>query len=384
MPARLPTEPRWTHPSEIVAAARDHVEHALQGTPLSVDDRTGRAGASRSAADREALAHLLENAAQYSPAGSTIDFSARVGARDWSIQVRDQGPGIAPADLPHLFERFYRGDAAKARASGTGMGLWIVRGLLAVEHGRVWAENCPDGGAQFTIVVPAAVRHGHGQRGARMTDALANSARRRRGGDPARGRAAAALARLRRRDCRHRRRGAQMLAERPPARSSSTSACRIWKAPRCAGVSGRSRPCRSSCCPRAGAEADKVNALDLGADDYVTKPFGPEELLARIRVALRRVASDESGDTGIFGPAISSIDYDRRRVLRDGTGDPAHAEGVRAAVAARAEPRSRADAPHHPQGDLGAERRRAARTPVDAGGAATKENRADPANPNIC
>ena len=43
-----------------------------------------------------------------------------------------------------------------------------------------------------------------------------------------------------------------------------------------------------------GAEADKVNALDLGADDYVTKPFGPEELLARIRVALRRVASEDS------------------------------------------------------------------------------------------
>ena len=74
------------------------------------------------------------------------------------IQVRDHGPGIAPADLPHLFERFYRGAAAKARVSGTGMGLWIVRGLLAVEQGRVWAENCPDGGAQFTIVVPVAVK----------------------------------------------------------------------------------------------------------------------------------------------------------------------------------------------------------------------------------
>jgi signal transduction histidine kinase len=75
-----------------------------------------------------------------------------------AIQVRDHGPGIAPADLPHLFERFYRGAAARARASGTGMGLWIVRGLLAVEQGRVWAENCPDDGAQFTIVVPVKVR----------------------------------------------------------------------------------------------------------------------------------------------------------------------------------------------------------------------------------
>jgi two-component system KDP operon response regulator KdpE len=64
-----------------------------------------------------------------------------------------------------------------------------------------------------------------------------------------------------------------------------------------------------------GAEADKVSALDLGADDYVTKPFGPEELLARIRVALRRVLSDDA-ETGHFRAGDLTIDYDRRRVLR--------------------------------------------------------------------
>ena len=67
------------------------------------------------------------------------------------------------------------------------------------------------------------------------------------------------------------------------------------------------------------AEGDKVNALDLGADDYVTKPFGPEELLARIRVALRRVASEESTDSGVFKAGALTIDYDRRRVLRQET-----------------------------------------------------------------
>jgi two-component system KDP operon response regulator KdpE len=68
-----------------------------------------------------------------------------------------------------------------------------------------------------------------------------------------------------------------------------------------------------------GAEADKVNALDLGADDYVTKPFGPEELLARIRVALRRVMSEDEAETGVFRAGDLIIDYDRRRVLRDET-----------------------------------------------------------------
>ena len=68
-----------------------------------------------------------------------------------------------------------------------------------------------------------------------------------------------------------------------------------------------------------GAEADKVNALDLGADDYVTKPFGPEELLARIRVALRRVMSEDETETGVFRAGDLTIDYDRRRVLRHET-----------------------------------------------------------------
>ncbi len=68
-----------------------------------------------------------------------------------------------------------------------------------------------------------------------------------------------------------------------------------------------------------GAEADKVNALDLGADDYVTKPFGPEELLARLRVALRRLASEEGVETGLFRAGSLTIDYDRHRVVRDET-----------------------------------------------------------------
>jgi two-component system, OmpR family, KDP operon response regulator KdpE len=65
-----------------------------------------------------------------------------------------------------------------------------------------------------------------------------------------------------------------------------------------------------------GSEADKVSALDLGADDYVTKPFGPEELLARIRVALRRVFSPDETHSGRLQAGDLTIDYDRRRVLR--------------------------------------------------------------------
>ncbi|HUK36073.1 MAG TPA: response regulator transcription factor [Vicinamibacterales bacterium] len=65
-------------------------------------------------------------------------------------------------------------------------------------------------------------------------------------------------------------------------------------------------------------DSDKVAALDLGADDYVTKPFSPEELLARIRVALRRQFSEEQAETGRSEFGDLTIDYDRRRVVRDG------------------------------------------------------------------
>src|SRR5512139_1739607 len=58
-----------------------------------------------------------------------------------------------------------------------------------------------------------------------------------------------------------------------------------------------------------GAEADKVDALNLGADDYVTKPFGAEELLARVRVALRRVMSEECTESGLLRAGDLAIDY---------------------------------------------------------------------------
>jgi two-component system sensor histidine kinase KdpD len=148
-------EARWVHPSEIVEAARDQVAHSLGGHELIVEIDTDRVVRVDPRLTAAALAHLLENAAQYAPAGSTILTVAATTPEGFVLTVRDHGPGISPRDLPHVFDRFYRGKGAGSRVSGTGMGLSIARGLLAVERGRVWAENCPDGGARFSIVVPA-------------------------------------------------------------------------------------------------------------------------------------------------------------------------------------------------------------------------------------
>ena len=138
----IATEARWAHPSEIIAAARDQVEHTLRQHKLEVHVEPDVPVRLDPRLTASALAHLLENAAQYAPSGSTINVRASLTDEGLAISVRDHGPGIAPTDLPHLFDRFYRGDAAKARASGTGMGLWIARGLLAAEQRpRVGGES---------------------------------------------------------------------------------------------------------------------------------------------------------------------------------------------------------------------------------------------------
>lgn len=152
-------EPEWVQPGEIVEAAARQVEHALAKHELEIDSGTEkvlvRVDPRLTSA---ALAHLLENAGQYSPPGSTITVRATVSSDELHIVVRDRGVGIAPQDLDHLFERFYRGADAWHQRFGTGMGLAITRGLLAAEGARVWAANHPEGGAIFTMAVPAESR----------------------------------------------------------------------------------------------------------------------------------------------------------------------------------------------------------------------------------
>jgi two-component system, OmpR family, sensor histidine kinase KdpD len=148
---------RWVYPLEIVEAARDQIEHTLRDRSIEIDATSDVLVRVDPRLTSSALAQVLENAVHYGR-GSAIAVKLWVSADGLAIRVQDRGPGIAAADLPHLFDRFFRGADAKRRTSGTGMGLAIARGLLAAEQGRIWAENRPDGGAQFSIVVPAEVQ----------------------------------------------------------------------------------------------------------------------------------------------------------------------------------------------------------------------------------
>ena len=149
---------QWVTPAEIVDAATAHVRHALEGRAVRVDATSDAEVEVDPRLASAALAHLLENAAQYSPGGEPISVTARAGGGGFEVSVTDRGPGLDPGELDHLFERFYRGRIARQSSFGTGMGLAITRGLLAAAGGQVWAENAPGAGARFTIVIPSATR----------------------------------------------------------------------------------------------------------------------------------------------------------------------------------------------------------------------------------
>lgn len=98
--------------------------------------------------------NLVENAVNYSPEQADVRLEAVRREGLVAISVSDSGPGIPPADLTRVFERFYRVDKARSRPGGIGLGLAIVRHLVELHGGRVAAENRPEGGARFTITLP--------------------------------------------------------------------------------------------------------------------------------------------------------------------------------------------------------------------------------------
>jgi len=101
------------------------------------------------------VANLLDNAIKYTPAGGSVDVTlGQEGPDGIRIVVRDTGPGISPKDLPHVFERFYRGDPSRSQA-GWGLGLSFARAVARAHGGDITAESSPAGSA-FFVKIPSA------------------------------------------------------------------------------------------------------------------------------------------------------------------------------------------------------------------------------------
>lgn len=105
---------------------------------------------------RQAVSNLLDNAIKYAPSGTAIRIVVREDASASSLAVTDQGPGIAPADQRHVFDRFYRADPARSRG-GVGLGLAIAQWAVEAHGGRIDLESEMEKGSTFRIVLPKVV-----------------------------------------------------------------------------------------------------------------------------------------------------------------------------------------------------------------------------------
>jgi two-component system sensor histidine kinase MprB len=131
---------------EVVERARRH----SPATPLEVElAPTILTGVPARLA--RAVSNLIDNAVKYSPPGEPVEIALRAG----ELSVRDHGPGISAEDLPHVFDRFYRGAEARGRP-GSGLGLAIVRQVASQQGGSVAVESTPGGGTLMQLCLPGA------------------------------------------------------------------------------------------------------------------------------------------------------------------------------------------------------------------------------------
>jgi signal transduction histidine kinase len=104
---------------------------------------------------RQAIANLLDNALKYTPAGGRVELAAEIRAGAAVLTVADTGPGIPPAEQARVWERLYRGDQSRSQ-SGLGLGLSLVRAIVAAHGGQTAVRNAPAGGAIFEVSLPPA------------------------------------------------------------------------------------------------------------------------------------------------------------------------------------------------------------------------------------
>ena len=250
----------------------------------------------------QVLMNLLNNAAMFSPPTEPITIAVKLDSLQVIVHVQDRGRGIPKEKLPLLFKKFSRlHDDAGQRLAGTGLGLAICKGIVEAHGGRIWAESAGEcQGSTFSFTLPVA--------GEVSAGALADEARRavhmgkvRRPGEKTRILAVDDEPQI----LRFLQRSLGEAGYQPIVTTDPSQVAKLvemeepdlvlldLKLPGTGGFELLERIREFSGVPvifltASDRDEDAVRALKTGADDYITKPFSPSELLARIEAALRR------------------------------------------------------------------------------------------------
>lgn len=149
--------------SEAVDSLRPTAERRGISLRLSVSDRVTQIDVDPGQMQR-VLLNLVQNAIRHTPTGGSVEVTAVPAGNRVRIDVVDSGEGIAPDDLPHIFDRFYRGEKSRVRhdprdgTAGAGLGLAIAKAIVEAHGGSIWAENAPAKGARLVLTLPIASR----------------------------------------------------------------------------------------------------------------------------------------------------------------------------------------------------------------------------------
>ena len=284
----------------------------------------------------QVISNLLSNASRYALGSSVIGVKAERQGLHVVVSVAAEGRGVLPEQLPHLFRKYSRidGDMAERDIAGSGLGLSICKGIVEAHGGRIWAESDgPDRGARFTFTIPVADQSI--QEDQAQSDRPAGRTRLGEVG-PARILVVEDDPQTLRhvRDILSQGGYTTILATGPDEALHLTES----EKPQLAlldlalpGVDGFElmqdilaiSDVPVICLSAQGREQDIERALDLGAADYMVKPFSPTELTARIRAAVRKAAAADVGDEASpFALGDLNIDYAGRRV--EIAGQPVH------------------------------------------------------------
>ncbi|HLF78041.1 MAG TPA: PAS domain S-box protein [Dehalococcoidia bacterium] len=278
----------------------------------------------------QVLHNLLNNAAKYSPAGSPISISAQHDGLYVTVRVRDRGPGIDEAKLPLLFKKYSRIHQETQKTPGSGLGLYICKGIIETHGGRIWVENGRgDWGATFSFTLPVAPESAIPEAISSRSSGLAPSPVRQL--TNANKRILAIdddwqVLRLLRRTLQESGFDAsvtsdpEQVTELIDSKEPSLIILDLTL-PRISGFDVLKRIREFSSIPvifltASEREEDLVRALKLGADDYISKPFSPSELIARIEACIRAHSHTSPTENRLpFHLEDLTVDFPERRVL---------------------------------------------------------------------